>query len=83
MDLITRRVIRKLEGDDVSAEVLSEYADPDSERYTKMCDEICQRSNFTSLRYHRLDDMIVSIGLDKCKLCTYCWDGKADEEDEA
>ena len=81
--MITRRVIRKLEGDDVSAEVLSEYADPDSERYTKMCDEICQRSNFTSLRYHRLDDMIVSIGLDKCKLCTYCWDGKADEEDEA
>lgn len=80
MDLITRRVIRKLEGDDVSAEVLAEYADPDSERYAKMCDEICRRSNFTSLRYHRLDDMIVSIGLDKCKLCTYCWDGKADEE---
>lgn len=81
MDLITRRVIRKLEGDDVSSEVLAEYADPDSERYQKMCEEIRQRSNFTSLRYHRLDDMIASIGLDKCKLCTYCWDGKEDDEE--
>ena len=81
MDLITRRVIRKLEGDDVSSEVLAEYADPDSERYQKMCEEIRQRSNFTSLRYHRLDDMIASIGLDRCKLCTYCWDGKEDDEE--
>ena len=31
---------------------------------------------FTSLRYHRLDDMIESVGIDKCKLCTYCWDGR-------
>ncbi|MFQ6793587.1 MAG: amidophosphoribosyltransferase [Thomasclavelia sp.] len=78
LDLITRRVIRDLEGEDVSQEVLQEYADPDSERYEKMCEEIRRRSNFTSLRYHRLDDMIESIGLDKCKLCTYCWDGKDD-----
>ena len=75
-DLITRRVIRDLEGEDVSEEVLQEYANPDSERYQKMCEEIRRRSNFTSLRYHRLDDMIESIGLDKCQLCTYCWDGK-------
>ena len=78
LDLITRRVIRDLEGEDVSQEVLQEYADPDSERYEKMCEEIRRRSNFTSLRYHRLADMIESIGLDKCKLCTYCWDGKDD-----
>lgn len=78
LDLITRRVIKDLEGDNVSAEVLQEYANPDSERYQKMCEEIRRRSNFTSLRYHRLDDMIESIGLDKCKLCTYCWDGKED-----
>lgn len=75
-DLITRRVIRDLEGEDVSEEVLQEYANPDSERYQKMCEEIRRRSNFTSLRYHRLDDMIESIGLDKCQLCTYCWDGQ-------
>ncbi|NBK96862.1 MAG: amidophosphoribosyltransferase [Erysipelotrichia bacterium] len=76
MDLITRRVIQKLEGDDVSEEILKEYANPDSERYANMCEEIRKRSKFTSLRYHRLDDMIESIGIDKCKLCTYCWDGE-------
>lgn len=76
MDLITRRVIRDLEGEDVSDEVLAEYADPESERYAKMLEEIRKRSNFTSLRYHRLDDMVKSIGLPKCRLCTYCFDGK-------
>ncbi len=76
MDLITRRVIQKLEGDDVSEATLKEYANPDSEKYAIMCEEIRKRSKFTSLRYHRLDDMIRSIGLDKCKLCTYCWDGE-------
>lgn len=76
MDLITRRVIQKLEGDNVTDEVLKEYADPDSEKYQNMCEEIRKRSRFTSLRYHRLDDMIESIGLPKCKLCTYCWDGE-------
>lgn len=76
MDLITRRVIKDLEGENVSDEVLKEYADPDSERYQNMCEEIRKRSKFTSLRYHRLDDMIKSIGLPKCKLCTYCWDGE-------
>ena len=80
LDLVTRRVIQKLEGDNVSDEILKEYADPDSERYKNMCEEIRRRSKFTSLRYHRLDDMIESIGLDKCKLCTYCWDGKEDED---
>ena len=39
-------------------------------------DRICKKLNFTSLRFHRLDDMIKSVGIDKCKLCTYCWDGK-------
>lgn len=76
MDLITRRVIQKLEGDNVSEETIKEYANPDSEKYAQMCEEIRKRSKFTSLRYHRLDDMIKSIGLEKCKLCTYCWDGE-------
>ncbi len=74
MDLITRRTIQKLEGNRVSEETLKEYTNPDSEKYANMCEEIRRRSNFTSLRYHRLDDMIESIGMDKCKLCTYCWD---------
>ena len=57
-------------------EVLAEYANPDSEKYQAMLDEICKRLKFTSLRYHRLDDLIESIGIEPCHLCTYCWDGK-------
>ena len=76
MDLITRRIIREWEGDDVSKERLQEYADPDNPCYQKMVEEIRKRLNFTSLRYHRLDDMIKAIGLSPCKLCTYCFDGK-------
>ncbi len=79
MDLITRRVICDMEGtEDVSEEVLQQYADPDSEKYKAMVEEICKRLNFTSLRFHRLDDLIESIGLNKCDLCTYCWDGRED-----
>ena len=76
MELITRRVIKEFEGDNVSDEVLMEYTDPDSEKYQKMIDRICEVLHFTSLRYNRLDDMIESVGIDPNKLCTYCWNGK-------
>ena len=76
MELITRRVIFELEGENVSDEVLQEYADPDSEKYQKMVDKICEKLNFTSLRFHRLDDMLESVGIDQENLCTYCWNGK-------
>lgn len=76
MELITRRVIKEFEGDNVSDEVLMEYTDPDSEKYQKMIDRICEVLHFTSLRYNRLDDMIESVGIDPDKLCTYCWNGK-------
>ena len=76
MELITRRVIKEFEGDNVSKEVLAEYTDPDSEKYQKMIDRICELLHFTTLRYHRLDDMIESVGIEPEKLCTYCWNGK-------
>lgn len=74
-DLITRRVIRDQEGE-VTPEVLSEYADPCSKRYAAMLETIRKDLNFTSLKYHRLDDFEQSIGLPSCKLCTYCFSGK-------
>ena len=74
--MITRRIIREREGDHVSAELLADYADPDSQNYKEMVEEIRRRLNFTSLKFHRLDDLIESIGLPREKLCTYCWDGK-------
>ena len=76
MDLIARRVIRKLEGDDVSEETLQEYADPESPKYETMQEEIRKALNFTTLRYNRLDDMLEATGMEPCKLCTYCWNGK-------
>lgn len=76
MELITRRVIKDLEGGEPSEETLKEYTNPDSEKYKKMVDEICKRLHFTSLSYHRLDDMIESVGIGADKLCTYCWNGE-------
>jgi amidophosphoribosyltransferase len=75
MDLITRRVIQDMEGNQNEA-VLQEYTNPESDRYQNMVEEIRKQLNFTSLRYHRLDDMIEAVGIDKSRLCTYCWDGK-------
>lgn len=76
MDLITRRMIARLEGDEVSEEVLEEYMNPETERYKAMLEEIRKELNFTTLQYCRLDDMLEATGLEKCKLCTYCWNGK-------
>ena len=76
MELITRRVIQRLENGNVTDEVLQEYTDPDSEKYETMVEEIRKELHFTSLRFNRLDDMLDSVDIDKCKLCTYCWDGK-------
>ena len=76
MELITRRVIREQEGDNCPEEVLEEYTNPDSCRYAKMIEEIRRIQNFTTLRFHRLDDLLASIGLEPCKVCTYCFSGK-------
>lgn len=76
MELITRRVIEKLEGKTADDETIKKYVDPDSEEYANMIEEIRKELKFTSLRYHRLDDMLEAVGIDQDKLCTYCWDGR-------
>ena len=76
-ELITRRKIELLEGTaDFSESMLEKYTDPDSDQYHAMLEEIRKELNFTSLHYHRLDDMIEAIDIEPCKLCTYCWNGK-------
>lgn len=75
LDLITRRIIAERE-EEVTPELLAEYADPCSKKYEEMVEEVRKRQNFTSLRFHRLDDLVEAIGLPKCNLCTYCFDGK-------
>lgn len=75
--LLSRRVICELEGkDDIDLETLKEYADENSEKHQKMVDVICQKLNFTSLKFVKLSELIEAIGIDKCKLCTYCWNGE-------
>ncbi len=75
MDLIARRVVQQFEGKQ-DPEILQKYANPDTEQYNAMVKEIGKQMKFSSLRYHRLDDMIKSVGIDCDHLCTYCWNGK-------
>lgn len=75
MELITRRIIREMEGPDKEPD-LTAYSDPEKPEYQAMVKRIGEKLNFDSLRYQRLDDMLTAVGLERCKLCTYCWDGR-------
>lgn len=75
LELIARRMVRKVEGENVDRAILDQYADPTTDRYAHMLDMIRDQLNFDSLSYNRLDDMIDSVGIDPEKLCTYCWNG--------
>ena len=79
MELIARRVISKEEGENVERAVLEDYANPDSDRYRLMVEKIRDQLGFTSLAYNRLDDMLEACGIDRDKLCTYCWSGSDGE----
>ena len=74
-DLIGRQVIQALEGDE-GEKHLAEYADCETKRYRNMVDKIRDILSLTTLEYHSLGGLCGSIGIDRCKLCTYCWDGK-------
>ena len=76
MELIARRVIHRLEGGDVDRTILDDYTNPDTDRYRRMLDGICNEMGFTSLHFNRLDDMLDSVGIPRENLCTYCWDGR-------
>ncbi|MBQ9142024.1 MAG: amidophosphoribosyltransferase [Lachnospiraceae bacterium] len=75
MDLITRRVLKEIEEEGKKID-LKDYVNPETPEYEDMVERIRQKLNFTSLRFHRLDDMIEAVGIDRSKLCTYCWDGQ-------
>ena len=75
MELIARRTIRDLEGEEGDKHI-AEYADASTERGQCMLKSICEQLGFDSLGYQSLDGLIEAIGLDRDKLCTYCWDGQ-------
>ncbi len=75
MDLITRRTILELEGEE-GFNHLDEYSRSDTERGQNLRRAICEKFHFSSLEFQSLEGVIESIGIDPCKLCTYCWTGK-------
>ncbi len=79
LELIARRVILELEGEP-GFEHIAEYADGATERGRKLRQTICDKFHFASLEFQTLEGVIQAIGLDPCELCTYCWDGRTDDE---
>ena len=75
MELISRRVIVELEGEE-GLKYLDEYADGNSERGKTMRKAICEKFKFASLGFQTIEGVVDAIGLEPCKLCTYCWNGK-------
>ena len=77
MDLIARRTIQELEGDEGQKHI-DEYSNGDTERGRAMRNEICKKLNFASLEYQSVEGVIESIGINPENICTYCWTGKED-----
>ncbi len=75
MDLIARRVIMELEGEE-GFKYINEYSDRTTERGRRLRDKICEKLHLASLEFQSIEGVISAIGLPACKLCTYCWDGK-------
>ncbi len=75
MELIGRRVVQELEGAD-GVQHLAEYADKTTERGQCLLQSICKQMGFDSLGYQSLDGLLEAIGIDRDKVCTYCWTGK-------
>ena len=75
MELMTRKVIKDLEGDPNAK--LDRYATTDSPEYLAMVEEMRKRLNLTSLKFNTIETLIKAIGLPKCKVCTHCFDGSS------
>lgn len=75
MELLGRRIIMELEGEE-GFDHIEEYSDSSTERGKKFRKAICDKLGFASLEFQSLEGIIKAIGIDRCKLCTYCWSGK-------
>ena len=75
MELIARKVIYELEGED-GVNYIDKYCDANTERGKKLRDKICKDLGFETLDFQSLEGVIKAIGIEPCKLCTYCWSGK-------
>lgn len=75
MDLITRRTMMELEGEE-AVKHIEEYSNSQTERGKAMRKAICDKFQFESLEFQSIEGLIKAIGIEPCKLCTYCWTGK-------
>lgn len=75
MELLARRIVMELEGEE-GFDHLEEYSDSNTERGKKLRASICEKLHFDSVEFQTLDGVIKAIGIEPCKLCTYCWNGK-------
>lgn len=75
LELITRRMIKEIEGDENKN--LEKYATTDSPEYKKMVQMIADRFGLSSLKFNTLETLVEAIGLPKCKVCTHCFDGSS------
>ena len=75
MDLLARRIIMELEGEEGFSHI-EEYSDGTTERGKNLRRAICEKLHFASLEFQSLEGVIRAIGMEPCKLCTYCWNGK-------
>ena len=82
-ELITRRIIRDFEGEDVSEETLKKYATTGTPEYERMVEEIARRLDLTTLKFSKIEHLVDSIGLPKCQICTHCFDGTGCHPDVA
>ena len=80
LDLAARRAILRLNQGELTDDVIREYTVFGSEKYNAMVEEIRKELNLTSLKFQELDKLIASIGVEKEKICTFCWTGKDVEE---
>lgn len=75
MELLARRIIMELEGEE-GLKYIEEYSDSNTERGKNLRKAICEKLNFETLEFQSLDGIVKAIGIEPCKLCTYCWNGK-------
>jgi amidophosphoribosyltransferase len=75
MELITRQLIQEFEGE--SSKNIEKYVQTGSPEYNKVVDTIANRLSLTTLKYSTIEDLVESIGLPKCQLCTHCFDGSS------
>ncbi|MBQ9106241.1 MAG: amidophosphoribosyltransferase, partial [Mailhella sp.] len=75
LDLLARRHIQQLEGDEGHLH-LDEYANSSTARGQALLDSICRRLGFASLGYQSIEGLMEAIGLPENKVCTYCWTGR-------